>query len=348
MRLSDRAPGLVLGDGVVLPDSVELGAHVVIHPGTVLGEGVVVQDGAVLGKPPKLGRRSSAPKAPPPPLEVGAGSAICAGAVVLAGARIAEDVIVGDQAFVRERAVLGPGTVIGRGSAIDNDVTIGARVRVQTLCYLTAWSVVEDDVFFGPGASTTNDDTMGRHGPEYALRGATLRRACRIGGSAVLCPGVEVGEEAFVAAGAVLTRDVPARGGRHGRPRARGARRARRGPARALALSGGGGSADGGAAVREQGAGPAGVGPDRLLAPRADADAGDRHLQEVRDEREVVARGLRQVVLGLRGADVLVPAGELLVLAGRRCAGRTGGRGTRRRPARCRGSACTRRAGPGR
>jgi acetyltransferase-like isoleucine patch superfamily enzyme len=52
---------------------------------------------------------------------------------------------------------------------------------------------------------------MSRHGPEYELRGATLRRACRIGGSAVLTPGVEVGEEAFVAAGAVVTRDVPAR-----------------------------------------------------------------------------------------------------------------------------------------
>ena len=53
---------------------------------------------------------------------------------------------------------------------------------------------------------------MSRHGPEYALRGATIRRAARIGGSAVLVPGVEVGEEAFVAAGAVVTKDVPARG----------------------------------------------------------------------------------------------------------------------------------------
>ena len=84
-------------------------------------------------------------------------------------------------------------------------------MRVQTDVYLTAFSEVEDDVFVGPGVCTTNDDTMSRHGPEYALRGARLRRACRVGGGAVLCPGVEVGEEAFVAAGAVVTRDVPAR-----------------------------------------------------------------------------------------------------------------------------------------
>jgi len=66
-------------------------------------------------------------------------------------------------------------------------------------------------VFVAPGVTLTNDDTMGRHGPGYAMRGATLRRACRVGGGAVLVPGVEVGEEAFVAAGAVVVCDVPAR-----------------------------------------------------------------------------------------------------------------------------------------
>jgi acetyltransferase-like isoleucine patch superfamily enzyme len=211
MQPSDRAPGLVLGEGVVLPDSVRLGAHVVIHAGTIVGEGCEIQDGAVLGKAPKLGRRSTAPKELPPPLVLGEGVAVCCGAIVFAGAEIADDVIIGDQSFVRERAVIGAGTVIGRGTAVDNDVVIGERVRVQTSCYITAYSRIEDDVFVGPTVMMTNDDTMARHGPEYALRGATLRRGCRIGGAAVTVPGVEVGEEAFVAAGSVVTKDVPAR-----------------------------------------------------------------------------------------------------------------------------------------
>jgi len=118
---------------------------------------------------------------------------------------------VGDQSFVRERTSIGERSVIGRGSVVDNDVQIGARVRVQTNVYLTAFTIVEDDVFVGPGALTTNDDTMARHGADTPTRGATLRRACRVGGGAVLTPGVEIGEEAFVAAGAVVTRDVPAR-----------------------------------------------------------------------------------------------------------------------------------------
>jgi acetyltransferase-like isoleucine patch superfamily enzyme len=106
---------------------------------------------------------------------------------------------------------VGEGTVVGRGSAVDNDVTLGARVRIQTGCYVTAFTTIEDDVFVAPGVTTTNDDTMARHGPDHGIRGATLRRACRVGGGAVLTPGVEVGEEAFVAAGAVVTKDVPPR-----------------------------------------------------------------------------------------------------------------------------------------
>jgi UDP-3-O-[3-hydroxymyristoyl] glucosamine N-acyltransferase len=208
----ELGPFAVIGAGVQLGDGVRLGSHVVIHPGTVVGAGTVVQDHVVLGKSPKLAKHSSAAGGGQAPLEIGAGAAICCAAIVFAGARVADEAIVGDQAYVRERAELGQGTVIGRGSAVDNDVRIGARVRVQTDVYLTANTTIEDDVFVGPGVLTTNDSTMARHGDDYPIVGATLRRACRIGGAAVLVPAVEIGEEAFVAAGAVVTRDVPARG----------------------------------------------------------------------------------------------------------------------------------------
>jgi acetyltransferase-like isoleucine patch superfamily enzyme len=206
------APGLALSPGARIGERVTFGANVVVHPSVVLGDDVSVQDGAVLGKPPRLAPSSSAQgHEDDGPLIVGNGASVCAHAVIFAGARIGARSIVGDQAYVRERAIVGDGTVIGRGSAIDNDVTIGDRVRVQSMVYVTAYSVVEDDVFLGPGAMTTNDDTMGRIPEGYVMRGATLRRACRIGGRAVLVPGVEVGEEAYVAAGAVVTANVPAR-----------------------------------------------------------------------------------------------------------------------------------------
>ena len=215
LRTSTRAPGLAIGADVELPDDVELGANVVIHAGTRIGRGVVIQDGAILGKDPRLGPRSSASREPLAGLVVEDDVAVCAGAVVNAGARLEAGAIVADQAHVRERSTIGAGSVVGRGSQVDNDVLVGRRVRIQTGCYITAFSVIEDDVFVGPGVTTTNDHTMARPG---RLEGPRLRRACRVGGGAVLLPGVEVGEEAFVAAGAVVTRDVEAGGVVRGMP----------------------------------------------------------------------------------------------------------------------------------
>jgi acetyltransferase-like isoleucine patch superfamily enzyme len=190
---------------------VSFGANVTLEDGTVIGDRCVIEAGAVLGKRPRLAAHSSASREPLSGLELGDEVTVCALAVIFAGARIGDRAIIGDQAYVRERAQIGAGSVVGRGSAIDPGVVIGERVRIQTSVYITGGSIVEDDVFVGPGAFTTNDDTMSRHAPDYELRGAMLRRACRIGGGAVLVPGVEVGEEAFVAAGAVVTADVPAR-----------------------------------------------------------------------------------------------------------------------------------------
>jgi acetyltransferase-like isoleucine patch superfamily enzyme len=206
----EQAFAPLLGEGVRVGENVSFGAYVVVHAGTVIGDSCAIEDHAVLGKRPRLARHSSA-RGQVRALELGAAVSVGAGAVVFAGAGIGSEAILGDQTFVRERASIGERAVIGRGSVVDNDVVVGARVRVQTNVYLTAFTVIEDDVFVGPGAITTNDDTMARHGAETPVRGATLRRACRVGGGAVLIPGVEIGEEAFVAAGAVVTCDVPAR-----------------------------------------------------------------------------------------------------------------------------------------
>src|SRR3954452_544159 len=211
LRPANKARALCMGDDVHLGDGVLFGPNVVVEEGPRIGEASAVEMNAALGKVPRVSRTSATAAENLSPLRTGVRVTVCANAVVYAGSVLGDEVIVGDQAQVRERTMIGPRTVIGRGSAIDNDVMIGARVKIQTNVYVTAFSVVEDDVFIGPGASTTNDDTMSRHDRSYALRGATLRRACRVGGRAVLVPGVEIGEEAFVAAGAVVTRDVPAR-----------------------------------------------------------------------------------------------------------------------------------------
>jgi acetyltransferase-like isoleucine patch superfamily enzyme len=127
---------------------------------------------------------------------------------VYAGAHVAARAIIGDQAQVRERSTIGQRSVVGRGSTVDFEARVGEHVLIQTGVYVTGGSVVEDHVFLGPGVLTTNDDTMGRHPRGEPLRGPVFRRGCRVGGGAVLTPGVEIGVEAFVAAGAVVVSDV--------------------------------------------------------------------------------------------------------------------------------------------
>jgi acetyltransferase-like isoleucine patch superfamily enzyme len=211
LRADPRAPGLHVGENVVIGSGVTLGVGVTIHAGTCIGAECVIEDNVVLGKPPRLSRHSQASRTHVEALVLGDGVTVCAAAIVCAGSRLEAGVILGDQSFVRERVSVGAGASVGRGSVIEPGVAVGARSRIQTNVYLTTGSLLEDDVFVGPGVVTTNDDTMARHDTDYELRGATLRRACRVGGGAVLVPGVEVGEEAFVAAGAVVTHDVPAR-----------------------------------------------------------------------------------------------------------------------------------------
>ncbi len=203
------ADGAQVAQGARLAEGVRVEPGAVIHADVVLGADCLVEAGAVLGKIPRLRRGSSAASDRElEPLILEDRVTVCCGAVVYAGARVGEGAILGDQCQVRERTIIGAASVVGRGSCVDFDARVGCGVLIQTGVYVTARSVVEDDVFLGPGVQMANDDTMGRHPPGVRLIGPVLRRGCRIGAGAVLLPGVEIGSEAFVAAGAVVTKDV--------------------------------------------------------------------------------------------------------------------------------------------
>jgi acetyltransferase-like isoleucine patch superfamily enzyme len=184
----------------------------IVYPGTVLGESVRVLEHAVVGKQPTLSPHSTAKREDLPPARIGDGTVVSTGAIVFAGTTIGARVIVGDQACIRERVTLGDDVVVGRGSLVENDTTIGALTKIQADAYITAYSTLEENVFIAPCVVTTNDNFMGRTERRHELiAGPTIRRGARVGGGAILCPGIEIGEEAFVGAGAVVTKDVPPR-----------------------------------------------------------------------------------------------------------------------------------------
>lgn len=203
---------VVVGEDAVLEAGVQIGSHVVIHERTHLGAGTLVGDSCILGKRPQTAATSTLKAAQDlPPLVLGPRCTVGALTVLYAGTTLAEEVFVADLASVRERCRLERHVIVGRGVTVENDVTIGEATKLQAEAYITALSTLEDHVFVAPAVATTNDNYLGRTEERFRHRkGCVLRSGSRVGGGAVLLPGVEVGEEAVVGAGSVVTRNVTA------------------------------------------------------------------------------------------------------------------------------------------
>jgi UDP-2-acetamido-3-amino-2,3-dideoxy-glucuronate N-acetyltransferase len=207
LTASDLAPGLAVGRDVEIGTGVQLGANVVLHDGVRLGDGCEILDGAVIGRPPRLGARSSSERYEPAATTLEDGCAICSHAVVAAGAHIGARAWVGDNALIRERAVMQPESSIGMSSALGNGAVLGPRAKVQTRTGIAKGIQVEEDALIGPGVENVSG---GREGVD-GVRATVFHRGCVIGALVAVLPGIEVGEQATVGAGAVLTADVAPR-----------------------------------------------------------------------------------------------------------------------------------------
>ncbi len=205
--------GVVVEEGCVLGDGCQIGHHVVIRRGSRLGDGVRVDDHTVIGKLPMRSSISIfSDDATYDGSEIGDGCMIGASVVIYVGARLGEKVLVADQAAVREEVTIGRNTIVGRGALVENKCTVGQFVKIESEAYITAYSIIEDRVFIAPGVVTTNDNYAGRSEERFKhFKGVTVRRGGRLGGGCVILPGIEIGPDALVAAGSVVTRDVPAR-----------------------------------------------------------------------------------------------------------------------------------------
>jgi len=202
---------VVIHSDVVIKEDVTLGDNVVVHPGTYIGRGCQCGDNSVLGKTP-VSAASSTLKVEDglDPLMIGDECRIGTGAILYAGAKIGESTLIADTAQVREHCQIGRQVIIGRNVTVENRTTIGEGTKLQTGAYITALSTIGRYVFIAPMVATTNDNFMGRTEDRFRhRRGPTVEDYARIGGNAVLLPGVCVGKEAVVAAGAVVTKDVP-------------------------------------------------------------------------------------------------------------------------------------------
>ncbi|MBI1797937.1 MAG: N-acetyltransferase [Candidatus Eisenbacteria bacterium] len=205
--------GCVVGAGVRTGARCRIGHHVVIHDDTVIGSDVRIDDHATLGKSPMRAANSATTKEQElPPLVVGDLCIVGTGVVLYRGASIDGKVLMADLCTVRENVTIGRGTIVGRGVTVENFCSVGRYCKLESECYITAYSTLEDRVFVAPGVVTSNDNYVGRTAERFKhFKGVTVKKGGRIGAGSVILPGVVIGEDGLVAAGSVVTRDVPAR-----------------------------------------------------------------------------------------------------------------------------------------
>ena len=141
------------------------------------------------------------------PTVIGEDATIRSGTIIYADVQIGDRLTTGHDALVREQTNLGDDVIVGTKTVIDGTTTIGSRVSFQTGVYIPSHTSIGSDVFVGPRAVLTNDPYPIRE--DVDLVGPALEDHVSIGANATILPGVTIGEGSFVAAGAVVTDDVP-------------------------------------------------------------------------------------------------------------------------------------------
>ena len=210
-----------IGKNVKLGKNMELGSNIVIENDVVLGnnislkDNVVIRKGAIIGDNVIIGYRDIKPgqDAPAKPIvtEIGENVRIRSGSVIYWGTRVGGNSMVGHNAVIRENTIIGHDTYIGSLTAIEGDTKIGDYVGIHTQCHITKFCDIGDYTFIAPIFVGANDQAMSHmrssHGQN--LIGFTTEKYVRIAVGVTVLPGVHFGEGCIVAAGSVVTKDVP-------------------------------------------------------------------------------------------------------------------------------------------
>ena len=168
-----------------------------------LGEDVTIEDFSIIGTPPRGAQDGELTTI------IGATSIIRSHNVIYAGNKIGKNFQTGNKVNIRELNAIGEYVSIGTLSVTEHHVTIGNNVRIHTQVFIPEYSILEDDVWIGPHVVFTNARYPVSPDVKKNLKGPIVKRGAKIGANATLLPGVIIGENALIGAGAVVTKDVP-------------------------------------------------------------------------------------------------------------------------------------------
>jgi acetyltransferase-like isoleucine patch superfamily enzyme len=141
------------------------------------------------------------------PTVIGNRARIRSGTIIYTDVEVGNDLTTGHRVLIREDTTIGDSVIVGTDTVIDGKTAIGSDVSLQTGVYIPQETTIGDNVFIGPNATLTNDPYPVRR--DVDLVGPTIEDGVSIAANATLLPDVTVGEGAFVAAGSVVTKDVP-------------------------------------------------------------------------------------------------------------------------------------------
>lgn len=208
-----KGKNVVIEEGAIVRDNCVIGHNVVIHQDVRIGNNVTIGDNSVIGKSPfKASSSATTSEEELEDLIIEDGVKIGACCVIYRGASLGENCFVGDLATIREKSSVGNNTIIGKGATVENKCKIGKRVKIETNAYITAFSTIEDYCFVAPEVTFTNDNYLGRtEERKKHFGGPILKKGSRIGANATILPGIIIGEDAVVAAGSVVTKNLEPR-----------------------------------------------------------------------------------------------------------------------------------------
>ncbi len=209
-------PNVRLVGRVLLGDSVKVSANTIVWGPVEIGDATYFGPNCLIGHPSKnklekclgdnvldlIGSDSV-------PTKIGRDVIVRSNCTIYSEVTIEDNVILGHNVLLREETEIGRESRIGSNVVIDGKALIGRGVSIQTGVYIPPYSEIGDSAFLGPHCVLLNDKYLSRK--KTNLVGPTIRKGASIGGGAVLLPGVVVGEDAVVAAGAVVSRDVKPR-----------------------------------------------------------------------------------------------------------------------------------------
>jgi acetyltransferase-like isoleucine patch superfamily enzyme len=166
-----------------------------------LGGKAIIDDGVRLGYTPSRGDGH--------PLVIGAGAHIRSGTVIYRGSRIGQNLETGHNVIIREENIIGNNLRIWSNSIIDYGCIIGNNVKIHNNVYVAQFTIVEDDVFLGPGVTLANDIHPGCPDAIECMQGPRIKKGAQVGISCCVLPRVVIGEYSVIGAGSIVTKDIP-------------------------------------------------------------------------------------------------------------------------------------------